>query len=139
LKISRASRSARYFTSDNLFGTQTIHDIIDALSAQFDVIILDLPPLMGLADGRFLAALADAVVLAIRWNATPAPAVKSAVGWLRSDGANLVGAMYTMVDATRKAMARIITIPTNTRAITAIRDRKITTPGLVFWAHLMPK
>jgi capsular exopolysaccharide synthesis family protein len=101
--LKSISVSAPYFTSDNLFGTQTIHDIIDALSAQFDVIILDLPPLMGLADGRFLAALADAVVLAIRWNATPAPAVKSAVGWLRSDGANLVGAMYTMVDATSQS------------------------------------
>lgn len=87
-----------YFTSDNLFGSQNIHDIIDELSARFDVIILDLPPLVGLADGRFLAALADAVVLAIKWNSTPVQAATSAVGWLRSDGANLVGAMYTMVD-----------------------------------------
>lgn len=87
-----------YFTSDNLFGSQNIHDIIEDLSARFDVIVLDLPPLVGLADGRFLAALADAVVLAIKWNSTPLQAVNSAVGWLRSDGTNLVGAMYTMVD-----------------------------------------
>lgn len=89
-----------YFTSDNLFGTQAIHDLIEGLSARYDVIILDLPPLVGLADGRFLAALADAVVLAIKWNSTPAQAAVSAVGWLRGDGANLVGAIYTMVDAT---------------------------------------
>ncbi|WP_206241992.1 GumC family protein [Novosphingobium terrae] len=88
-----------YFTSDNLFGTQAIHDLIEGLTGRYDVIILDLPPLVGLADGRFLAALADAVVLAIKWNATPSQAVSSAVGWLRADGANLVGAMYTMVDA----------------------------------------
>ncbi|WP_068094982.1 GumC family protein [Novosphingobium rosa] len=88
-----------YFTSENLFGTQAIHDILEGLAERYDVIILDLPPLVGLADGRFLAALADAVVLAIRWNATPLQAVSSAVGWLRADGTNVVGAMYTMVDA----------------------------------------
>lgn len=87
-----------YFTSDNLFGTQAIHDLIEGLADRYDVIILDLPPLVGLADGRFLAALADAVVLAIKWNETPLQAVSSAVGWLRSDGANVVGAIYTMVN-----------------------------------------
>jgi succinoglycan biosynthesis transport protein ExoP len=101
--LKSISVSKPHFTSDNLFGTQTIHDIIEALSAEFDVIILDLPPLMGLADGRFLAALADAVVLAIKWNATPSQAVSSAVGWLRADGSNVVGAMYTMVDATSQS------------------------------------
>lgn len=92
-----------YFTSDNLFGTQAIHDILEGLAARYDVVILDLPPLVGLADGRFLAALADAVVLAIRWSYTPMNAVSSAVGWLRADGTNLVGALYTMVDQKSQA------------------------------------
>ena len=39
-----------------------------------------------------------AVVLIVKWNSTPASAVKSAVNWLRSDNSNLIGAMYSMVE-----------------------------------------
>jgi capsular exopolysaccharide synthesis family protein len=90
--------SKPHFTSDNLFGTDQFQSILDELSERYETIILDLPPLVGLADGRFLAALADAVVLVVKWNDTPASAVKSAVNWLQSDNANLVGAMYSMVE-----------------------------------------
>lgn len=92
-----------HFTSENLFGNETIHDLLEQLSERYDTIVLDLPPLVGLADGRFLAALADVVVLAVKWNATPLAAAKSAVNWLASDGANLAGVMYTMVDPMSQA------------------------------------
>ena len=93
-----------YFTSENLFGHDLIHKVIDELSQRYDVVILDLPPLVGLSDGRFLAALADAVVMVIKWNDTPKHAVKSAVDWLRGDGSKLVGAIYTMVDASAHSL-----------------------------------
>ncbi|NML13005.1 hypothetical protein HHL08_23220, partial [Sphingobium sp. AR-3-1] len=60
--------------------------------------------LYSLADGRFLAALADAVVLAIKWDSTPTQAVSSAASWLKSDGANLVGALFTMVDTSSQSV-----------------------------------
>ena len=96
--LDALSVSKPYFTSENLFGSGNFHDLLDQLSARYDTILLDLPPLVGLADGRFIAALADAVVLAGKWNATPMSAVKSALGWLQNDSANLVGVMYTMVE-----------------------------------------
>jgi polysaccharide biosynthesis transport protein len=92
-----------HFTSENLFGTDQIHKILDELSKHYETIVLDLPPLVGLADGRFLAALADAVVLIIKWNSTPSSAVKSAINWLQSDKANLIGAMYSMVEPNSQA------------------------------------
>ncbi|MDV3482267.1 GumC family protein [Sphingobium yanoikuyae] len=93
-----------YFSSENLFGNDLMPGILDELSKRYDTIILDLPPLVGLADGRFLAALADAVVLAIKWDATPSQAVSSAASWLKSDGANLVGALFTMVDTSSQSV-----------------------------------
>lgn len=87
-----------YFSSENLFGGDQMQQLLADVAERYDVVILDLPPLVGLADGRFLAALADAVVLAIKWDATPAQAVMSAAQWLKSDGTNLIGAMFTMVD-----------------------------------------
>ncbi len=93
-----------YFSSENLFGNDLMPKILEELSERYDTIILDLPPLVGLADGRFLAALADAVALVIRWNKTPKHAVTAAATWLKSDGTNLVGTMFTMVDTSSQSV-----------------------------------
>jgi capsular exopolysaccharide synthesis family protein len=93
-----------YFSSEDLFGGDTMHRLLGELSAEYDVVILDLPPLVGLADGRFLSALADAVVLAVKWNATPSQVVKTAITSLNNDGANVVGAVFTMVDTSSQSV-----------------------------------
>lgn len=87
-----------FFSSENLFGNDKMPKILEELSLRYDAIILDLPPLIGLADGRFLAALADAVALVVRWDKTPKQAVNAAAEALRSDGTNLVGTIFSMVD-----------------------------------------
>ncbi|WP_428334136.1 GumC family protein [Novosphingobium sp.] len=90
--------SRPHFTSENLFGSDRFHGVLDELARRYDTIILDLPPLIGLADGRFLAALADAVVLIVKWKATPQAAVRAAISGLQSDHANLIGVVYSMVE-----------------------------------------
>jgi capsular exopolysaccharide synthesis family protein len=87
-----------YFSAENLFGEGRMEKLLDVLRERYDHIVLDLPPLMGLADGRYLATLADATVLVVKWNSTPASAVSSAVGWLRNDSGNVIGTLYTQVD-----------------------------------------
>jgi len=93
-----------HFSSENLFGNDRMPELLQYLATKYDVIMLDLPPLVGLADGRFLAALADAVALVIKWDSTPKQAVSAAASWLKSDGANLVGAIYAMVDTSSQSV-----------------------------------
>lgn len=81
-----------------------MEELLATLRARYDHVVLDLPPLVGLADGRLLAAMADATVLVIKWNSTPVAAAVSAVEWLRHDGGHPVGVLFTQVDpATRAA------------------------------------
>ena len=96
--------SEPYFSSEDLFGGGAMDTLLKGLRASYDMIVLDLPPLVGLADGRFLAAMADATVLIVRWDSTPPAAASSALSWLRSDGANPVGAIFTMVDTSAEAI-----------------------------------
>ncbi|HEX7857272.1 MAG TPA: polysaccharide biosynthesis tyrosine autokinase [Sphingobium sp.] len=96
-----------YFSSEDLFGGDDMRNILATLSKQYDKIVLDLPPLVGLADGRFLAALADATVLVVKWETTPTKAVASAIDWLRSDGANPIGAIFTMVNSSAEVMGSL--------------------------------
>lgn len=93
-----------YYSSEDLFGGGQMEQILEELRGRYEQIVLDLPPLIGLADGRFLAVLADATVLIVRWDATPPDAASSALGWLRSDGANPIGAIYTMVDSSSETI-----------------------------------
>ncbi|SFG20323.1 capsular exopolysaccharide family [Novosphingobium sp. CF614] len=90
--------TAPYFSAENLFGEGRIEQLLGALRARYDYIVLDLPPLMGLADGRFLAAYADVTMLIVKWKSTPVSAVTAALGWLRKDGSNPVGVIYTQID-----------------------------------------
>lgn len=96
--------SEPYFSSEDLFGGDRMSDILEELSGRYDRIVLDLPPLIGLADGRFLAAKADLAVVVVKWDATPAKAVASAVDALRNDGANIAGVLFTMVDSSSAAL-----------------------------------
>lgn len=93
-----------YFSSENLFGNDSMPNLLEELAERYEVIVLDLPPLLGLADGRFLAALADAVVMVIKWDATPQHAVSTALNSLRADGSNVIGAIYTMVDSSSESV-----------------------------------
>lgn len=93
-----------YFSSEDLFGGDKMRELLKRLATHYDKIVLDLPPLIGLADGRFLAVLADATVMVVKWDETPTNAVVSAINWLRSDGANPIGAMFTMADTQAEAI-----------------------------------
>lgn len=93
-----------YFSAENLFGEGRMEKLLDVVRDRYDYIVLDLPPLMGLADGRYLAVLADATALVVKWNSTPVAAVTSAINWLRGDGANTLGTICTQVDPSAQAV-----------------------------------
>ncbi|GGE84262.1 GumC family protein [Sphingomonas prati] len=96
--------SVPFYSAEDLFGGEEMRQILDAVRAQYTHIVLDLPPILGLADGRFISVLADAVVLIVRWGVTPAAAAKAAHSLLRNDGGNTVGVIYTMVDSSAEVM-----------------------------------
>ena len=65
-----------------------IDDLIDALRARFDVVVIDAPAPSSAADGRLLAGLADATVLTMRWGRTGRAQARAAMAALESAGAN---------------------------------------------------
>ena len=77
--------------------------ILDDLKRRYDVVILDTPPALAVADARIIAPLADAVVFAVRWDDTPRGAVLEGLRELRSVDARLSGLLLTLVDETKAA------------------------------------
>lgn len=92
------------FTPIDLFDTGAMAMLLDQARTRYDYILLDTPPLLGVADARTLAKLADGVVLLVKWNATPVSAIDSALAGLEQDGAHVLGAVLTMVDPHSEAL-----------------------------------
>lgn len=96
-----------YFSSEDLFSGSRIKVMLDELKKRYDRIILDLPPLIGLADGRLLASMADGMALIIKWDETPLKAVQSCMQSLQTDGTKVIGAILTMVDTRAEAIGSL--------------------------------
>ncbi len=72
-------------------------ELITELKAHADMVILDTPPLLVVADPILLARLADAVLLVVRAEQTKAGDLRQAVEIVTQSGAKLVGAVLNRV------------------------------------------
>ncbi|MBV9251566.1 MAG: hypothetical protein JO227_20240 [Acetobacteraceae bacterium] len=79
-------------------------DVLSRLSAQFDAVILDAPPLMPVPDAALLALLADMTLMVVRWGSTRAAVFGAALQRLRDLNIEVGGVILTMVD--RKSYSR---------------------------------
>ena len=97
--LPAAGKSVPY----DLFSNPETDEVLRQLSEQFDYVILDAPPILGVADARILAAKADRVLYLVQWNKTPLRAAQSAIDILQECGANVAGALLTKVNVKGQA------------------------------------
>ena len=72
-------------------------ELLKSLRSQYDVVIVDAPPILAASEAALLAGRADATVVAIRWASTPCDATEAALKQLRDAGAAVAGSVLTMV------------------------------------------
>ena len=72
---------------------EAAQELLDELSAAYDLVVFDLPPALAVADVETFAHRLDALLLLYRAHGVPADAVRTAVSRLRQAGSNLVGAI----------------------------------------------
>jgi polysaccharide biosynthesis transport protein len=92
-----------------LIGPQ-MRGILAQAADEYDLVVLDSPPLLGCAETLELAAAAEVTVLAVRSGQTPMKALRGAVEILRRVNAPIAGIVLNRsaiaTDATYKAFAR---------------------------------
>lgn len=96
--------TAPNFTASNFFEGDRMNQLLAAGRERYDQVVIDLPPIVGLADGRHLAALADVVVFVIKWNATPISAARNALDVLQSIGKEPAGVLVNAVAETSEML-----------------------------------
>lgn len=78
-----------------LLGSRTMRSAIASLREDYNLIIVDSPPVLAAADATVICGMADQVILAIRWGKTDRAAVAEAVERLHQARANLTGVALT--------------------------------------------
>lgn len=82
-----------------LFMSEAMAGLLDRVRRDYDLIVLDAPPALAMADARVVARLADATLLCVKWRDTPRSVVRNSLGLLEDAHARVVGAALTQVDA----------------------------------------
>jgi succinoglycan biosynthesis transport protein ExoP len=82
----------------DLLASPKLHALITELRSRYNYIILDAPPLLGLADTRIAARLADAVLFCVRWGKTNDEVAVNGIDSLLESRTAVAGAVLTQVD-----------------------------------------
>ena len=89
----------------DILGSAAMAQLLARLRGQFDMVLLDTPPLLVVADARTVAALADGTIFSIDADSTPAATARAAVARLEADGITNLGAILTFRKAGKAAKA----------------------------------
>ena len=84
--------------SHALFMSENMVLLLERLRRDYDLVVLDLPPVIAMTDARIVSSLAEATLLCVRWQTTPRAVAKHCYEMLQDAGANVVGAALTRVN-----------------------------------------
>jgi len=75
-----------------------LRTILDTLVSRYDMVIVDAPPILSVADTRIVASLTDALILVLRSGVTQREAAMEAYQLIQEDGLALLGTVLTDYD-----------------------------------------
>lgn len=82
-----------------LLNSNKMTKLIEEVREKFELIIFDLPPMIGLTDAQIMATKTDGVIFIIRKDAADKKYLKKAKEQLDNVGANIIGAVFNGIDS----------------------------------------
>ena len=86
-----------------LLRSEELRQLLRRLEHRWDVVLIDTPPLMAVADVRLVVSSADATVLLVRWASTRREQAMTTLNQLIDAQANVAGVVLTMVNVKKHA------------------------------------
>jgi capsular exopolysaccharide synthesis family protein len=87
--------------SPDMIGSPRFGAMIQKLANDFDLVILDSPPILAVSDSVLIANVADATLFVVQWRTTPKDIVRQGVKVLRGNGATLAGVVFNKMDLSK--------------------------------------
>lgn len=89
--------AASPFTPLDVFGSPAMEALMAELRANYELVVLDCPPLFAVAEARVIAALADTTVVVARMGKTTIDAVRVAIDDVVGSGGDVAGVVLNRV------------------------------------------
>ncbi len=87
----------------DLLGSQHMKDFLKRLRDQYDLVVLDAPPVLAVTDALVLSHIVDATLFVIQWELTPRQIALGALKLMQTQGANLAGVVLSRVNVRKHA------------------------------------
>ncbi|MDD3129386.1 MAG: CpsD/CapB family tyrosine-protein kinase [Candidatus Izemoplasmatales bacterium] len=78
--------------------SKKVSDLIDKFRNEYDVIIVDSPPILTVTDALLISDLVDGVVYVVSYKKTKKDQAKIGLKQLQDNGANIIGAVLSNID-----------------------------------------
>lgn len=101
--MTKPSEPATNMNAADVLASNRFGEVLAELRGRYDLVILDTPPALVVADARIVSRLVDAVVYMIRWDRTPRDAVEEGLKEMRYVSAPLAGVALTLINEQRAA------------------------------------
>ncbi|MBI3419545.1 MAG: polysaccharide biosynthesis tyrosine autokinase [Proteobacteria bacterium] len=82
----------------DLLGSRQMERLIASVRDRYDIILIDTPPIMAVADSAMVAKLADATLYIIRWAITPREVVQQGIKHLANYNVKITGVVLAQVN-----------------------------------------
>jgi capsular exopolysaccharide synthesis family protein len=86
----------------DLLGSRKMNRLLEILEESYDLVVLDSPPLLAVADALVLARTVDRVLFVVRWEKTRRDFVAAAMKQIVETGANIGGLVLSQVDSKKQ-------------------------------------
>jgi capsular exopolysaccharide synthesis family protein len=83
----------------DILGSQHMRSFLERMSAVYDLIVLDAPPVLAVSDPIILSHFVDTTLYLVRWEKTPRPVVSGAMKLLAANGGPVAGVVLSRVDS----------------------------------------
>jgi succinoglycan biosynthesis transport protein ExoP len=93
--------TAKFANATDIFSSHRMKHIIEQLKEVYDLVVIDTPPVMAVADARIIGRVVDKTLFVVRWDKTPRKVARAAIEQLRLAGTDLAGIVLQQVDLNR--------------------------------------
>jgi capsular exopolysaccharide synthesis family protein len=93
--------TAKYANATDIFSSHRMQEIINLLKSRYDLVIIDTPPVMAVADARIIGRVVDKTIFVVHWDKTPRKVARAAMEQLHRADVDVAGVVLQQVDLKR--------------------------------------
>ena len=106
----------------DILGTVEMHDLLAELTEEFDRVIIDGPPLLGLADSRVVGRFSDGVLLVVQANVHKAAPLSRVRELCDLEGLRLIGLVFNGIRYKHDDLRTLRTVAMRAKAVSIERS-----------------